>query len=156
EQVITLTNEGSELMSQSVTQMGKIDEIVSHSVQRVIGLDEKSEQISHLVDVVKGIADQTNLLSLNAAIEAARAGEHGRGFAVVAEEVGNLAEEVARSVMEITNIVTMIQSETDEVVETLNNGYREVQTGAKQIERTGENFNSIEYFITNMVENVSS
>lgn len=156
EQVITLTNEGSELMSQSVTQMGKIDEIVSHSVQRVIGLDEKSEQISHLVDVVKGIADQTNLLALNAAIEAARAGEHGRGFAVVAEEVGNLAEEVARSVMEITNIVTMIQSETDEVVETLNNGYREVQTGAKQIERTGENFNSIEYFITNMVENVSS
>lgn len=156
EQVITLTNEGSELMSQSVTQMGKIDEIVSHSVQRVIGLDEKSEQISHLVDVVKGIADQTNLLALNAAIEAARAGEHGRGFAVVAEEVGNLAEEVARSVTEITNIVTMIQSETNDVVETLNSGYREVQTGAEQIERTGENFTSIEYFITNMVDNVSS
>lgn len=156
EQVITLTNEGAELMSQSVTQMGKIDEIVSHSVQRVIGLDEKSEQISHLVDVVKDIADQTNLLALNAAIEAARAGEHGRGFAVVAEEVGNLAEEVARSVTEITNIVTMIQSETDDVVKTLNSGYEEVQLGAKQIERTGENFNSIEYFITNMVENVSN
>src|SRR5699024_7620147 len=76
EQVITVTNEGAQLMSQSVKQMDKIDEIVSHSVERVVGLDEKSEQISHLVDVVKGIADQTNLLALNAAIEAARAGEH--------------------------------------------------------------------------------
>lgn len=155
QQVITLTNEGSELMSQSVQQMDKIDEIVSHSVQRVIGLDEKSEQISHLVDVVKDIADQTNLLALNAAIEAARAGEHGHGFAVVAEEVGNLAEEVAHSVTEITNIVTMIQNETDDVVKTLNNGYEEVQTGTSQIEQTGESFQSIEYFINAMVKNIS-
>jgi len=156
EKVITFTNEGSELMTQSVEQINKIDEIVSDSVKRVIGLDEKSEQITHLVDVVKDIANQTNLLALNAAIEAARAGEHGRGFSVVAQEVGNLAEEVANSVTEITTIVTMIQSETNEVVETLNIGYREVQTGATHIERTGESFHTIEHFINHMVENVSN
>src|SRR5699024_1732529 len=65
EDVISLTNEGTKLMTQSVQQMERIDHIVSHSVERVKGLDEKSEQISHLVDVVKGIAEQTNLLALN-------------------------------------------------------------------------------------------
>ncbi|HZW67031.1 MAG TPA: methyl-accepting chemotaxis protein [Pseudogracilibacillus sp.] len=155
EEVISLTNEGTKLMSQSVQQMERIDHIVSHSVERVKGLDEKSEQISHLVDVVKGIAEQTNLLALNAAIEAARAGEHGRGFAVVAEEVGKLADEVARSVTEITTIVQMIQTETNEVAETLDNGYEEVQTGTKQIEATGESFHTIEQFISSMVENIS-
>lgn len=156
EDVISLTNEGTKLMTQSVQQMERIDHIVSRSVERVKGLDEKSEQISHLVDVVKGIADQTNLLALNAAIEAARAGEYGRGFAVVAEEVGKLADEVARSVTEITTIVNMIQTETDEVAETLHTGYKEVQTGTKQIEATGESFHTIEKFISNMVENISN
>lgn len=156
EDVISLTNEGTKLMTQSVQQMERIDHIVSRSVERVKGLDEKSEQISHLVDVVKGIADQTNLLALNAAIEAARAGEYGRGFAVVAEEVGKLADEVARSVTEITTIVNMIQTETDEVAETLHTGYNEVQTGTKQIEATGESFHTIEKFISNMVENISN
>jgi len=156
EDVISLTNEGTKLMTQSVQQMKRIDYIVSRSVERVKGLDEKSEQISHLVDVVKGIADQTNLLALNAAIEAARAGEYGRGFAVVAEEVGKLADEVARSVTEITTIVNMIQTETDEVAETLHTGYNEVQTGTKQIEATGESFHTIEKFISNMVENISN
>lgn len=155
EQVISLTSEGAQLMNQSVNQMNKIDQIVSDSVEKVKGLDEKSEQISHLVDVVKGIADQTNLLALNAAIEAARAGEHGRGFAVVAEEVRKLAEEVAVSVTEITGIVSMIQAETDEVVTTLNGGYQEVKSGTEQIEETGKSFNTIEHFVSGMVDNIN-
>lgn len=154
-QVIHLTEDGAEQMRDSVKQMDRIDRIFKQSVEKVTGLDEKSEQISHLVEVVKGIADQTNLLALNAAIEAARAGDHGRGFAVVAEEVRILAEEVARSVTEITNIVHMIQEETDDVVNTLNNGYADVQTGIEQIEKTGESFNSIEYFISNTVQNIT-
>src|SRR5690606_29110537 len=101
EQVLALTNEGQELMKSSVVQMNQIDQIVSSAVEKVRGLDKQSTEISKLVSVIKDIADQTNLLSLNAAIEAARAGEHGKGFAVVAEEVRKLSEQVATSVGEI-------------------------------------------------------
>lgn len=156
EQVLVLTNEGSKLMAESVAQMNAIDQMVSHSVEKVRGLDEKSAQISHLVDVVKDIADQTNLLALNAAIEAARAGEHGKGFAIVAEEVRKLAEKVADSVTEITHIVTSIESETDEVTTALNVGYDQVKLGTKQIEKTGESFKTIAYFMQSMVGSIDT
>src|SRR5690606_1039705 len=119
--------------------------------KKVIGLDQKSEQISHFVDVVKDIADQTNLLALNAVIEATRAGEHGRGFVVVAEEVRKLAEEVAKSVTEMTNIVTAIQRETNECVRAVNDGYVHVQQVTEEIEKTGESLRTIDYFIQSMV-----
>ena len=154
-QVLKLTDDGVNLMTESVQQMNKIDQIVSESVEKVIGLDKKSDEIFHLVEVVKDIADQTNLLALNAAIEAARAGEHGKGFAVVAEEVRKLAEEVASSVTEITNIVNSISDETNEVVSTLNMGYEEVKSGSEQIEKTGENFREIEGFINATVERIN-
>lgn len=150
ENVLSLTADGSNLMRQSVTQMERIDTIVSDAVQKVRGLDEQSGQISHLVSVVKDIADQTNLLSLNAAIEAARAGEHGQGFAVVANEVRDLAEEVTESVTEITNIVNNIHAETELVVNSLNEGYKEVEEGIVQIEKTGQNFEVINNSISEM------
>lgn len=153
--VLKLTTEGTALMGHSVKQMSQIDAIVLDAVKRVEGLDKQSEAITHLVQLIKGIADQTNLLALNAAIEAARAGEHGKGFAVVADEVRKLAEQVSTSVSEITGVVTNIQKETHSVVSTLNKGYEEVKEGTAQIEQTGKNFGDIERSISDMVEKVN-
>lgn len=153
-EVLSLTSTGSDLMEQSINQMNNIDVIVSEVVDKVRGLDRDSDEISKLVEVVRDIAEQTNLLALNAAIEAARAGEHGRGFAVVADEVGKLAEEVTSSVSEITNIVGNIQDETNDVVTSLNAGYSEVQEGIKQIESTGNSFHVIDESVSTMVNDI--
>ncbi|MEC5424597.1 methyl-accepting chemotaxis protein [Virgibacillus sp. C22-A2] len=154
--VLSLTTEGASLMEKSVAQMKQIDSIVADAVNKVQGLDKQSDEISKLVLVIKNIADQTNLLSLNAAIEAARAGEHGKGFAVVADEVRKLSEQVSSSVGEITTIVRNIQSETDQVVDSLNTGYNEVKEGTTQIEETGQNFSSINTSVNDMVTKFSS
>ncbi|WLR47798.1 methyl-accepting chemotaxis protein [Halobacillus litoralis] len=151
QQVLSLTNDGSEMMQHSVNQMQNIDQIVKDAVEKVGGLDQQSQEISKLVQVIQDIAEQTNLLSLNAAIEAARAGEHGKGFAVVADEVRKLAEQVTNSVEDITEIVTGIQKESTIVVTTLKHGYEEVDQGTKQMKITGETFNRIEESVTDMV-----
>lgn len=149
--VMNLTNDGSKLMKQSVQQMNEIDKIVNESVDKVKGLVTQSEKISELVQVIHDIADQTNLLSLNAAIEAARAGEHGQGFAVVANEVRKLSEEVSDSVTEITGIVTAIQQETGAVVQSLYTGYEAVNSGKEQIEKTGESFEMVNRSVQEMI-----
>ncbi|RKQ33190.1 methyl-accepting chemotaxis protein [Oceanobacillus halophilus] len=156
ENVLALTNEGTILMKNSVNQMKRIDSIVSESVDKVKKLDKQSGEISNLVLVIKGIADQTNLLSLNAAIEAARAGEHGKGFAVVADEVRKLSDQVSASVEEIKSIVTNIQFETAQVVGTLSTGYTEVNEGTEQMESTGKNFESINIAVTDMATKIAA
>lgn len=154
--VIALTEQGSDMMRSSVSQMGVIDELIQGSVQSVKGLDNKSKEVTKLVGVIEEIAEQTNLLALNAAIEAARAGEHGKGFAVVADEVRKLAEQVSESVGEITGIVTAIQSETTHVVGALENGYNEVEKGTNQIQQTGQTFDQITNAVSKMGINVQS
>lgn len=156
DRVLNLTNDGRKLMTSSVTQMKNIDQIVEESVEKVKSLDKQSEAISNLVQVIEGIANQTNLLSLNAAIEAARAGEHGRGFAVVADEVRKLSEQVSSSVAEITTIVTNIQAETVSVVDSLSRGYVEVQEGTERIEATGASFETIQQAVTEMTDNITT
>ncbi|WP_430788851.1 methyl-accepting chemotaxis protein [Virgibacillus flavescens] len=152
--VMQLTEEGTALMNKSMDQMKRIDTIVSDAVNKVQGLDKQSAEISKLVKVIKDIAAQTNLLSLNAAIEAARAGEHGKGFAVVADEVRKLAEQVTSSVTEITSIVSTIQNETDHVVVSLNSGYTEVKEGTNQIEETSKNFETINASVSEMTSKI--
>lgn len=154
DKVLEMTTNGSELMTSSTEQMAKIDQIVQGAVAKVEGLDIHSQKISHLVAVIKDIADQTNLLALNAAIEAARAGEHGKGFTVVADEVRKLAEQVAVSVTDITDIVANIQNETSMVVQSLKDGYTEVEQGTNQIVTTGKTFQEINESISNMVDNI--
>lgn len=152
--VLGMTNEGTEIMDATTGQMAKIDQIVRDAVEKVQGLDSQSQEISKLVSVIQGIADQTNLLALNAAIEAARAGEHGKGFAVVADEVRKLAEQVSVSVTDITDIVAGIQHETEIVTKSLHTGYAEVEQGTIQIETTGNTFKEINSAVHEMVSNI--
>lgn len=154
--VLNMTNDGSELMKKSIQQMEKIHAIVNESVKKVAGLDKQSQEISNLVTVIKDVADQTNLLALNAAIEAARAGEHGKGFAVVADEVRKLAEQVSNSVTDITGIVDNIQKETFFVSDSLQTGYKEVEQGKIQIESTGETFEGISNAVKEMVNSITT
>ncbi|GLC87191.1 methyl-accepting chemotaxis protein [Lysinibacillus piscis] len=154
--VLQLTNTGRTLMGTSTQQMKKIDTIVHDAVVRVEGLNSKTQEISNLVSVINAIADQTNLLALNAAIEAARAGEQGKGFAVVADEVRKLAEQVSLSVVDISRIVEQIVDETNNVTDSLKTSYTEVQSGTAQIETTNETFIDIESAVTSMVNNIST
>ncbi|GAB4072988.1 methyl-accepting chemotaxis protein [Barrientosiimonas marina] len=154
--VLKMTEEGTQLMNTSKEQMERIDQIVKDAVQKVEGLDAQSQEISKLVSVIKDIADQTNLLALNAAIEAARAGEHGKGFAVVADEVRKLAEQVSESVTDITGIVTNIQSESSTVTDALQSGYQEVEKGTGQIQSTGEKFEGISSAVNDVVTRIQT
>ncbi|WP_391558406.1 methyl-accepting chemotaxis protein [Robertmurraya sp.] len=152
--VLSLTNQGHDLMQKSQAQMKTINEIMNSSVEKVQGLNERTKKINSLVKVIQDIASQTNLLALNAAIEAARAGEHGRGFAVVADEVRKLAEQVTLSVGDITNIVNGIQVESNDVVNSLKDGYDQVERGTQQINVTGETFNRIYHSVNEMSTHV--
>lgn len=153
-EVIELTDGGQETMDGSIAQMESINKIVETSVSNVQHLESESKKISELVSVIQGISEQTNLLALNAAIEAARAGEHGVGFAVVADEVRTLAEEVADSVTDITNIVNGIQAETSSVTTALEDGYKEVELGTSHISETGSIFGDIRQAVHEMVRNI--
>ncbi|SES05812.1 methyl-accepting chemotaxis protein [Gracilibacillus ureilyticus] len=148
--VLQLTDEGSNLMNSSINQMGQIDSIVKDAVEKVSGLDKQSQEINQLVSVIKDIAEQTNLLALNAAIEAARAGEQGKGFAVVADEVRKLAEQVSSSISDITQIVHNIQHETGAVTASLQNGYKEVENGTNIVIKTGKTFDDINTSLSEM------
>lgn len=152
--VLTMTAEGKQFMEDSSSQMAKIDEIVLDAVFKMATLDNQTQEINNLVVIIQKIADQTNLLALNAAIEAARAGEHGRGFAVVADEVRKLAEQVAVSIGDITGIVEKIQNESNKVSTSLQTGYTEVQEGTSQIKKTGDTFNKINASVTKMVDGI--
>ncbi|WP_227396331.1 methyl-accepting chemotaxis protein [Jeotgalibacillus aurantiacus] len=154
--MLGITSKGSEAMTESVGQMSEIDQKMRDSLGMVKGLDEKTDDIAKLTEVIQQIADQTNLLALNAAIEAARAGEHGKGFAVVADEVRKLAEGVAQSISDITSIVSGIQSEAKNVVLSLEEGYQMVSDGTEKISYTGELFGELKLTIANVTDQVAN
>lgn len=138
-----VATEGRQGVATAVTGMQSIQTNVSHIAELIEGLGENSKQIGEIVDTIAGIAEQTNLLALNAAIEAARAGEHGRGFAVVADEVRKLAEQSQEAASEISERIGRIQSSTQEAVDAMHQGLSEVMDGTKTVQGAGTSFDGI-------------
>ncbi len=135
--------EGGDVIKETIKGMNRIAEVVRNAAGTVQELGASSEQIGTIVQVIDDIADQTNLLALNAAIEAARAGEQGRGFAVVADEVRKLAERTTKATKEIGDMIKKIQKETEGAVKSMETGTEEVENGRKLAEQSGESLNEI-------------
>jgi len=140
---------GGEIVSKTVAGMQSIATSVEESASTIEELGRNSDQIGEIITVINGIADQTNLLALNAAIEAARAGEHGKGFAVVADEVRKLAERTSKATKEIRDKIELIQKRTAGAVDAMNNGRKNVDAGVELASEAGES-------LTNIVEIVKS
>lgn len=134
---------GGRVVEQSIIAMNDIREAVGSSASSVQELGRRGEQIGEIISVINDIADQTNLLALNAAIEAARAGEHGRGFAVVADEVRKLADRTTKATDEIGQSITAIQNETEQAVNRMSAGTNQVEAGVQSVQETGESLNAI-------------
>ena len=129
---------GGAIVNETLSRMHTIAESVSSTAKKMDGLGRSSDQIGRIIGVINDIADQTNLLALNAAIEAARAGEQGRGFAVVADEVRKLAERTTTATKEIAQMIRNIQDETRMAVAAMIEGNQHVQEGVKSTAQAGE------------------
>jgi methyl-accepting chemotaxis protein len=145
---------GSLQAENAVQQIEKIREVSAQTAEAVFQLGNQSQQIGHIVEVIKGIADQTNLLALNAAIEAARAGEQGKGFAVVAEEVRKLAEQSSISATQIATLISNIQRETELVIGVIENGKGEVTAGVEAVNLAENSFKTIVEEVNTVVEQI--
>lgn len=155
----SLASEGGKIVRQVVDDMSKTNHVVMNTAQTMRNLGEQSDQIQNVVKVIKEIADQTNLLALNAAIEAARAGEQGRGFAVVADEVRKLAEKTARSTQEIAGMVDEIRGSTRNAIAEMVATVEMVKEGSVQAEQAGGAIVKINEGVSrvlNGVEDISS
>ena len=130
--------DGSGVVDNAVQSIRRIAVKVQQSAKTVASLGTRSEQIGNIVGTIEDIADQTNLLALNAAIEAARAGEQGRGFAVVADEVRALAERTTKATREIGEMIKAIQKETQSAVDAMDEGVQEVERGTEDASRSGQ------------------
>jgi methyl-accepting chemotaxis protein len=129
---------GAEVVRQNIQGMERIASRVREAAKTVEELGARSDQIGQIIGTIEDIADQTNLLALNAAIEAARAGEQGRGFAVVADEVRALAERTTRATREIGAMIKAIQNETNGAVAAMEEGVSEVRIGTESSVKSGE------------------
>lgn len=143
---------GEKEVTGAVKQMELIEQSVSQSAQVIEELGKESDKIGTIVDAISQIAEQTNLLALNAAIEAARAGEHGRGFAVVADEVRKLAEQSSSSAGEISSLIGSIQEKARNAVSVMQDGVSQVQNGVGAVNGAGNSFKDIAGMVEQVVD----
>lgn len=143
---------GEKAVTGAVKQMELIEQSVSQSAQVIEELGRESDKIGAIVDAISEIAEQTNLLALNAAIEAARAGEHGRGFAVVADEVRKLAEQSSSSAGEISSLIGSIQDKARNAVSVMQDGVSQVQNGVGAVNGAGSSFKDIAGMVEQVVD----
>ena len=138
-----------------VEKMKNIKESTTTTSQVIMALEISSKEIEKIVETIAAIADQTNLLSLNAAIEAARAGDAGRGFAVVAEEVRKLAEQSAQSSNQVSRLILEIQKQINDVVKCTKINNQEVKSGEEIVNKSNQSFEEIYRNITHVVEQIT-
>ena len=147
-----IARNGGKTLEEAIEQIKHIEQSSLQTTEAVTALGERSKEIGQIVETISGIAEQTNLLALNAAIEAARAGEQGRGFAVVADEVRKLAESSQQAAQQISDLIRVTQQDTNKAIEDMKLGSEEVRVGTQNIISMGEAFRKI----IDIVEQVSA
>lgn len=155
EQNGSIAAEGGRAVEMTVNGMIKVKEAVFDTAGRMHELGVQSQKIGEIIEVIDEIAEQTNLLALNAAIEAARAGEHGKGFAVVADEVRKLAERSGQATKEIAKLITDIQMGTKVAVDSMQVGTKEVEEGVSLAQQAGRSLDKIVLGVRNTGDNVA-
>lgn len=147
---VEMAQEGRNRVHSTIKSMNDIRENIQETAKRIKRLGESSQEIGDIVEIIKGIADQTNVLALNAAIQATAAGEAGRGFAVVADEVQRLAERSANATKRIEVLVKTIQADANEAVASMENSTKQVVTGTDVAEEAGHSLDQIESVSKNL------
>ncbi|WP_416306344.1 methyl-accepting chemotaxis protein [Neptunicella sp. SCSIO 80796] len=149
------TNKGADIVKQGIEQINRLAKQVEMSAQTINDVGKQSETISTVLEVIKGIADQTNLLALNAAIEAARAGEQGRGFAVVADEVRTLASRTQKSTDEINSMIEKLQAGSQQAVSVMQKSQDEAKAAVEFSVDTGQALDTIAQAVDKINQNAS-
>ena len=142
------SNDGRRVVTETVDVIEKLAREVERAAETIHSLEQESENIGTVLDVIRGVAEQTNLLALNAAIEAARAGEQGRGFAVVADEVRTLASRTQQSTQEIQTMIERLQGGAAHAVKVMEAGRQQAQSGVDQAARAGASLEAIAQAVT--------
>jgi twitching motility protein PilJ len=159
ERAVEIANKGADVVQDTITGMDAIRGQIQETSKRIKRLGESSQEIGDIVSLINDIADQTNILSLNAAIQASMAGDAGRGFAVVADEVQRLAERSSAATKQIAALVKTIQTDTNEAVISMEQTTSEVVAGAKRAQDAGvalEEIENVSSSLAELIQNISN
>jgi twitching motility protein PilJ len=159
ERAVAIANKGADVVQATIGGMDTIRGQIQETSKRIKRLGESSQEIGDIVSLINDIADQTNILSLNAAIQASMAGDAGRGFAVVADEVQRLAERSSAATKQIAALVKTIQTDTNEAVISMKQTTTEVVSGAKRAQDAGvalEEIESVSTSLAELIQNISN